>query len=65
MDIRDKYGRLLARQSTVGNRIELRNHYNALLGYYDIKQDVTRDYIGRFIATGNVLGTLVPPFESQ
>ena len=59
-ELRDRYGRLLGRIRTRSDgRLELRDAYSRLKGTYDPKTNQTRDDLGRFVGTGNLLTTLL------
>ena len=58
--IKDFYGRILGYIETLSNGDqEARDFYNRILGKYYQRENVTKDFYGRTIATGNVLSSLI------
>lgn len=58
--IRDRTGQRLGIIAEEGSRLVARNISNLPLGYYDPKDDYTRDRNQRIICKGNVLASLIP-----
>ena len=58
--IRDFSGKIIGYIETdsQGNKT-VRDFYRVIKGYYDAKQDVTRDFYKRIIARGDVCGMLL------
>lgn len=46
-----------------GSKLEIRDHLGRILGTYDPKSNETRDPLGRLVAKGNVLSSLISPFK--
>ena len=61
--IRDRLGRLMATIKPYGSKLEIRDHLGRILGTYDPKSNETRDPLGRLVAKGNVLSSLISPFK--
>lgn len=58
--IKDYYGKILGSLETQANGdIIARDFYGAILGRWDKKMDVTKDFFGKIIARGNVVAGLV------
>ena len=58
--IRNFYGKIIGSYETdAQNVITLRNFYGKILGKYDPRENRTRDFYGRIVGQGNVLGILL------
>ena len=59
--IRDFNGRILGYIETdsITNDQIGRDFYNVIVGYYDAKQKVTRDFYRRIVGRGNILASLI------
>jgi hypothetical protein len=58
--IRDRTGQRLGIIAEDGSRLVARNISNLPIGYYNPKDDYTRDKNQQIIAKGNVLASLIP-----
>ena len=47
-----------------GNQIA-RDFYHRIVGKYRAKQNVTTDFYGRIVARGNIVASLIPPYDQQ
>ena len=47
-----------------GNQIA-RDFYQRIVGRYDKKLDMTKDFYHRPVARGNVVSSLIPPIDQQ
>ena len=58
--IRDFYGKIIGRIEIKPNGDKvIRDFYGVIKGYYDAKQDVTRDFYKKIIAKGDCTGMLL------
>jgi hypothetical protein len=58
--LKDQYGKLLGSISVDSRGIQtLRSHLGVILGTFDPKTNVTKNYIGQIIGTGNLLSMLI------
>lgn len=64
--LRDFYGRIIGWIETdrFGNQTG-RDFYNVIVGYYDVKQNVTRDFYKRIVGKGNLLSGLIYAAEEK
>ena len=59
-ELRDKNNKLLGKIKTLSNgKLELRDANNKLKGFYDPKQNETRDPNNKLVAKSNMLTTLL------
>ena len=61
--IRDFHGRIIGSIETSGTKQIARDFYLKILGTYDSRDDLTRDFSGRILARGNSLAGLI--FEKK
>ena len=57
--IRDFHGRIIGSIETNGTKQIARDFYLKILGTYDSRDDLTRDFSGRILARGNSLAGLI------
>jgi len=64
--LKDFYGRVYGymHEQTNGD-IWAYDFYGRMVGKYIKSLDVTRDFYGRNVSTGNTLAALLPPIEQQ
>ena len=58
-EVRDRSNRLLGWRQENGNRIEGRDAGGMLRGWYDPRQNETRDACGRLVGKGDILAALI------
>ena len=59
-ELKDFYGRILGTIWTdESGKQTIRDFYGVIKGYYDPKDDTTRDFYGRVVGKGNLLTTLL------
>ena len=58
-DIRDRTGRLLGWRQENGNRIDGRDAGGMLRGWYDPRQNETKDACGRLVGKSDILAALI------
>lgn len=57
--LKDQYGKILGSVSVDSRGIQtLRSHLGVILGTYDPKTNVTKNYMGQIIGSGNLLSML-------
>ena len=51
--VKDFYGRIIGSTEVSGDKVIVRDFYNRILGWYDKRDNTTRDFYGKIISKGD------------
>jgi hypothetical protein len=57
--LRDRTGRLLGWIEAVGRLLQAKDRHGTIIGWYDPRQNVTRDRTGTLVGTGDLLSAML------
>jgi len=58
--LRDAFGQLLATiESDRNDNLVIKDYMGKILGTYDKKKNITKNYLGQIVGTGNLLTLLI------